>query len=111
VRLGMTPAEVHTKLGQPGMRVDEQEFFVFNDRETAQIAYDKTNKVMSISVDYLGGVGAPDYKSVVGPDINVKPDGAMYKIVRYEQLGFWVSYNRTSNNSVVMVSITIARFL
>jgi len=111
VRIGMTAADVRTRLGKSGMRSDDQEFFIFNDRETAQFAYDTANKVIGISVDYLGGAGAPDYKSVVGPDINVKPDGSMYKIIRYEQLGIWVSYNRTANNSVVMVTITIGKFL
>jgi hypothetical protein len=111
VRIGMTAAEVRTKLGQSGMRVDDQEFYVFSDRETAQFVYDSANTVIGISVDYLGGVGAPDYRSVVGPDINMKPDGSMYKLIRYEQLGFWVSYNRTGNNSVSMVTITIQKSL
>ena len=110
IRLGMTADEVQAKFGK-GVRVDEQEFFVLNERETLQIVYDKANKITGISVDFLGGVGAPDYRTVVGPDINVKPDGAMYKMVRYDQLGFWVSYNRTSNNSVMMVTITIQKFL
>lgn len=110
VRLGMTAEEVQAKFGK-GMRIDEQEFFIFNERETLQIAYDKTNKVVGISVDFLGGVGAPDYRTVVGPDITVKPDGSMYKMVRYTDQGFWVSYNRTSNNSIVMVTITIQKFL
>jgi hypothetical protein len=111
VRIGMTAQEVRAKLGMTGMRVDDQEFYVFNDRETAQFGYDSQNRVEVISVDYLGGTGAPDYRSVVGPDITVKPDGSMYKMVRYDQLGFWVSYNRTANNSVVMVSITIQKML
>jgi hypothetical protein len=111
VRLGMTPAEVQARFGQSGIRNDDQEFYIFNERETAQVVYDATNRVMVISVDYLGGVGAPDFKTVVGPDITVRPDGSMYKIVRYEHLGFWVSYNRTANTGVPMVSITIQKSL
>lgn len=108
VRIGMTADEAHAKLGK-GLKVDNHEFFVFSDRETAQLLFDSANKVIGISVDFLGGVGAPDYRTVVGPDINVKPDGSMYKMVRYENLGFWVSYNRTANSSVVMVSVTIQK--
>ncbi|HSE31623.1 MAG TPA: hypothetical protein VLA93_08595 [Pyrinomonadaceae bacterium] len=108
VRIGMTADEAHAKLGK-GLKVDEQEFYVFSDRETAQLVFDDSNKVTGISVDYLGGVGAPDYRTVVGPDINVKPDGSMYKMVRYDNLGFWVSYNRTADSSVIMVSITIQK--
>jgi hypothetical protein len=105
----MTAAEVRAKLGTNGMRVDDQEFYVLNDGETAQFGYDSQNRVAVISIDYLGGAGAPDYRSVVGAEITVKPDGSMYKMVRYDQLGFWVSYNRTANSSVVMVSITIQK--
>lgn len=108
VRIGMTADEAHAKLGK-GMKVDNYEFYVFSDQETAQLLFDASNQVIGISVDFLGGIGAPDYRSVVGPDINVKPDGSMYKMVRYDNLGFWVSYNRTANSSVVMVSITIQK--
>jgi len=108
VRLGMTADEAHAKLGQ-GRRVDDQELYVLSDQEIAQLLFDGSNKVIGISVDYLGGVGAPDYRTVVGPDINVKPDGSMYKLVRYDNLGFWVSYNRTANSTITMVSITIQK--
>lgn len=110
VRIGMTADEAHARLGK-GMRIDEQEFYVVSERETLQLAFDEASKVIGISVDYLGGVGAPDYRSVVGPDVTVKPDGSIHKVVRYEQLGFWVSYSRTSNTSVMMVSITIGKLL
>lgn len=111
VRLGMTEQEVHAKLGQ-ALKVDESDFYVFSDHETAQIAYDKDHKVNAISIDWSGGVGAPDYRTVVGPDIDVRPDGSMYKIVHYNQLGFWVSYNKTGNNTTVTtVSVTIQKML
>lgn len=110
VRIGMTADEAHKRLGK-GTRIDEQEFYVINEKETAQLAFDKTNKVVGISVDYLEGVGAPDYRSVVGPEITVKPDGSIHKVVRYEQLGFWVSYSRTTSTAVMMVSITIGKIL
>lgn len=111
IRIGMTEQDVHAKLGQ-GMRVENSDFYLISDSETAQIAYDASGKVTAISVDYTGGIGAPDYKAVVGPDIEVRADGSMYKIVHYDQLGFWVSYNRTGRNSPVStVSITIQKVL
>lgn len=111
VKLGMTDQDVHAKLGQ-AMKVDESDFYVFSDKETAQIAYDVNRKVTAISVDYVEGIGAPDYRTVVGPDIDVRPDGSMYKIVHYDQLGFWVSYNRTGRNSpVTTVSVTIQKII
>jgi len=111
VRIGTTAVEARAKLGQPGLKGDDQDYYVFSDKETAQIAYDSAHKVTGISVDYMGGVGAPDYRNVVGADIDLKPDGSIYKLVRYERLGFWVSYNRTANNSVVIVTITVQKIL
>lgn len=108
VRLNMTAAEVRAKLGEPGVKADDQDFFVFSDKETAQVVYDRVGKVRIISTDYIGGVGAPDYKTVVGPDIQARADGSAYKMVRYESLGFWVSYNR-SVGPVPSTTITIQR--
>jgi hypothetical protein len=109
VRIGMTADEARAKLGRPELQADDQDYYVFADKETAQIAYNAAHKVVGISIDYMGGVGAPDYRNVVGADIDVRADGSMYKLVRYQQLGFWVSYNRTANNSVVIVTITIQK--
>ena len=37
VRLGMTAAEARAKLGEPAMKSDEQDFYVFSANETAQL--------------------------------------------------------------------------
>jgi hypothetical protein len=108
VRLGMTPDEVRAKLGAPMQKGDDQDFYVISNNETAQIGYDATHKVYAISIDYVGGTGAPDYKAVVGPEIDRRADGSLHKMVRYEQLGFWVSYNR-SNGEVPVVTVTIQK--
>ncbi len=108
VRLGMTTPEVRAKLGTPAMKDSDQDYYVFSENETAQIGYDAAHKVVTISVDYLGGVGAPDYKTIVGGELGISPSGSLYRMVRYESLGFWVSYNRTTG-SVPMVSITIQK--
>jgi hypothetical protein len=111
VRIGMTEQEVHAKLGQ-GVKTAEADFYVVSETETAQIQYDQSRKVTAISIDYVGGVGAPDYRAVVGSDIQTRADGSLYKIVHYESLGFWVSYNKTSPNATVTtVSITIQKIL
>lgn len=110
VRIGMSATEVHEKLGAPNQKVDDQDFYVISENITAQIVYDAAHKVVAISVDYLAEVGAPDYKAVVGGDIETKPDGSMYKIVHYENLGFWVSYYR-SVGKVFIVSITIQKMI
>ena len=107
VRLGMTAAEARAKLGEPAMKSDEQDFYVFSANETAQIAYDAAHKVVTISTDYTGGVGAPDVRSVVGDGMLLqRPDGSLFRIVQYDSAGMWVSYNK-SNATVPVVTITM----
>ena len=109
VRIGMTANEARKKLGSPRDKSDEQDFFVFNDQESAQVFYDKTHKTYAISINYLGANNnMPLAKTVVGSDIEAKPDGSMFKMVRYPKAGYWVSYSRTSGNDPI-VSITIQR--
>ena len=108
IRLGMTTQQVRAKLGSPAIKSSDQDYYVFSENETAQIGYDAAQKVVTISIDYLGGVGAPDYKTIVGGELGISPSGSLYRMVRYEGLGFWVSYNRTTG-PVPMVSITIQK--
>lgn len=106
VRLGMTATETRAKLGEPAMKSDEQDFYVFSATETAQIVYSE-QKVVTISTDYGGGVGAPDYKSVVGENLLQKPDGSLFRMVLYDSERFWVSYYKSASVQPV-VTITIA---
>ena len=106
IRLGMTAAEVRAKLGEPALKSAEQDFYVVSANETAQIAYDSAQKVVTISTDYTGGVGAPDYRSVVGEGLITRPNGSMFKMVTYEAERFWVSYN-ASTTTLPIVTITI----
>ena len=108
VKLGMSAQEVRAKLGNPVLKDDAMDYFIFNDGVTAQFVYDKANAVRTISVDYAGGTGAPEYRAVVGAEPETRPDGSVYKIVRYESFGFWVSYNRTAG-PVITVTITIQK--
>jgi hypothetical protein len=106
VRLGMTADEARAKLGEPVLKSDEQDFYVFSPNETTQIGYDVAKKVSTISTDYSGGVGAPDYRSVVGEGLLQRPDGSVFRMVMYESERFWVSYNKSAS-TVPVVTITI----
>jgi hypothetical protein len=110
VSLGMSADETRVKLGQPAMKNTDQDFYVFSENESAQIVYDRAQKVVTISVDYLGGIGAPDYRAVVGGELETEANGTVYKMMRYDSLGFWVSYNRTKS-PVATVTLTIQRIL
>ena len=107
VRLGMTAAEARTKLGEPAMKSNEQDFFIVSPNETTQIVYDVFQKVVTISTDYAGGVGAPNYKAVVGEGMLLeRPDGSLFRMVQYPSAGMWVSYNKSAA-VVPVVTITI----
>jgi hypothetical protein len=106
VRIGMTAAETRAKLGEPAMKSSEQDFYVLSANETAQIAYDAFQKVVTISTDYTGGVGAPDYRVVVGESLLQRPDGSLFSMVKYESAGMWVMYNKSAA-VVPVVTITI----
>ena len=105
VRLGMTATEARAKLGEPTMKSDEQDFYIISPTETAQLVYN-AQKVVTISADYTQGVGAPDYKSVVGDNLQLRPDGSSFKMVPYQLEHFWVSYNKSAA-TVPVVTITI----
>ena len=110
VRLGMTATEVRAKLGEPALKSDEQDFYVFSANETAQIAYNAAQKVMTISADYAGGVGAPDYRNAVGEGVLlVRPDGSLFRMAMYDSERFWVSYSKTAT-TVPIVTITIGAY-
>ena len=109
VQIGMTAEEARKKLGSPKDKGDEQDFYIFNDNETAQVMYDKTHKVSALSVDFAAGAaGVPTAKTVMGADIDAKPDGSVYKMIRYSKAGFWVCYSRTAGDAP-MTSITIQK--
>lgn len=109
VRLGMTAAETRAKLGEPAYKSDEQDFYVISTNETAQVAY-KAQKVVTISIDYAGGAGAPDYRSVVGEGLLLeRPDGSLFRMVMNDAERFWVTYNKSAS-AVPLVTVTIGAY-
>lgn len=111
VEIGWLADDVRKKLGNPANKSTEQDYYVFgeNERERLQIIYDKTGKVTTISVDFMG-VG-PDVitpQQVFGADVEAKPDGSKHKLVRYPKEGYWVSYSRTAGDTPI-ISVTIQK--
>lgn len=109
VQLGMLAEEVRKKLGSPKDKGEEQDFFVFGESETAQIVYDQTHKVVTISADFLtAGSTVPTAKQIFGSDVEAKADGSVYRMVRFPKAGYWLSYNRTSGTSP-LTTVTIQK--
>jgi len=108
VKIGWIADEVRKKLGSPANKGDEQDFYVFGEKETAQVLYDK-GQVTAISVDFMNGareVITP--QQVFGADIEAKADGSKYKLVRYPKAGYWVSYSRTAGDTPI-ITVTIQK--
>ncbi|HKE60197.1 MAG TPA: hypothetical protein VKB46_25975 [Pyrinomonadaceae bacterium] len=110
VAIGWATEDVRKKLGAPADKGDEQDFYVFGEKETAQILYDKaTHKVTAISVDFMNGASSVlTPQQVFGAEIDAKPDGSKYKLIRYPKAGYWVSYSRTAGDSPI-VTVTLQR--
>jgi len=109
VKIGMTTEEVRKKLNNPTDKSDEQDFFIFSENESAQVFYDKSHKVFAISVNFLNGArDLPTPKGVFGSDIQPKPDGSVYKMVRYPKAGCWVSFSRTAGDSP-LTTVTVQK--
>ncbi len=108
VKIGWVADEVRKKLGSPANKGDEQDFYIFGEKETCQVMYDK-GQVSAISVDFMNGareVITPE--QVFGADIEAKPDGSKYKLVRYPKAGYWVSYSRTAGETPI-ITVTIQK--
>lgn len=109
VQIGMTAEEARKKLGHLKDKGDKEDFFIFSDNETAQVRYDSDKKVATVSVDFMSGAAdVPLAKAVMGSDVEAKPDGSVYKLVRYPKAGYWVSYSKTAGDSP-LVSVTIQK--
>lgn len=109
VRIGMPAEEARKKLGSPRDKSDEQDFYVFNDTQIVQVYYDKGKAVSAISIDYMDGAsGIPTCKEVLGTEAEKKPDGSVYKLMRYPKVGYWVSYSRTAGNAPT-VTVTMQK--
>ena len=108
VKIGWVADEVRKKLGSPANKGDEQDFYVFGEKETCQVMYDK-GQVTAISIDFMNGakeIITP--QQVFGADIEAKPDGSKYRLVRYPKAGYWVSYSRTAGDTPI-ITVTIQK--
>ena len=107
VNIGMPAADARTKLGKPKDQSDAEDYYEISGSESARLFYDENKFVRVISIMYTGNLKvAPTAKSVIGSDIEAKPDGGMHKTVQYPKAGFWISYVRTGgDDAIVMITI------
>jgi hypothetical protein len=98
IQIGWVADDVRKKLGEPVAKGDEQDYYVFGEKERVQILYDKKTD-------------APDVitpQQVFGAEVETKADGSKHKLVRYPKAGFWVSYSRTAGDTPI-ITITLQK--
>lgn len=107
ISIGMPADDVRQKLGDPKEKSDPQDLFVFNSEESAQFIYGPDHKVTAIMVTFSGKMtGAPSAKDVFGEDVPAKPDGGVFKMVRYPKAGYWISYSKiVGDDSIVSIAM------
>jgi len=106
VSIGMTAAEVREKLGEPKSEDAQGYFYVFSDTENAQFLLDGEKKVRTISAVFTADhQSAPAFADVFGKtaDPEAKPDGSIYKMVKYADAGYWISYNRMAGEKAMVI--------
>lgn len=111
VKIGMPAAEAQAKLGAPTVQDKDGLFYAFSETESAQIIFDAQQKVRVISVMFAGGhPNQPTFENVFGKDEKVEPNaaGGIYKLIRYPEAGFWVSYSRLAGDNA-LVTVTMQK--
>lgn len=108
VRIGMSADEARGALGGSDAAKDKQDVFLVSDDEMAQLFFDKDGKLQAVSVTYLQKSDAPAATAVLGVEVPAGADGRVYKLIRYPEAGYWVSYNRTAGDAPV-VTVTMKK--
>ena len=106
VGIGMTADEVRQKLGAAKSEDADGFFYIFSDTENAQVLLDKDKKVRTVSVVFTAdNTAAPKFADVFGKtaELEAKPDGSIYKMVKYTDAGYWVSYSRMAGEKAMVI--------
>ena len=108
VSIGMAADEVESAWGEPKIKDESGFLYNLSDHETAQIEVGPDKKVTAIAIMYKEGEGAPSLAEVFGAGATAdrQPNGTIYKMVRYADAGYWISYYEGSgDNAVTTVTI------
>lgn len=108
VAIGMTAPEVYEKLGVPTSENEGGLFYLFTEVETVQVLFDENKKVRTVSVIFTAEFpNPPKFVDVFGKTVadETKADGSAYKMIRYEDAGYWVSYNRMAGEQAMVIIV------
>jgi|GraSoiStandDraft_46_1057282.scaffolds.fasta_scaffold324029_2 hypothetical protein len=112
ISIGMAADEVRNKLGKPDTGDDAGMYYTFDNGESMQLALDPNKKVSMIAEMYSGkDAKAPELQEIFGSDNSVQPtaEGKVYKMIRYPDAGFWITYSRLNLQAGPLTTITIKK--
>src|SRR6476469_62022 len=95
VSIVMTADDARKKLGEPADKSDTQDMFNFPGDESASVYYDAAKKVFAVSIMYSGKT-APVAADILGEPADTRPDGSLFKMMRFPKAGYFVSFSRTA---------------
>lgn len=109
ITIGMPMAEARQKLGKAKEETDTEDYWEFDNNESARVLYGTDKKVRAISINYdAKQAGTPTALTVFGKELEAKPDGSKHKLVEYSKAGFWISYVQTAGDDA-MVIVTLQK--
>lgn len=109
IRLGMTIDEITAKLGKPEVQDKTGMLFELADGDSLQVGLDPDKKVRTIAAIFTADSKVtPAFADVFGPDAG-EPEGDVYKLERYNEAGFWVSFSRTNSIDKPMTIVTMRK--
>jgi len=109
VELGMTVDEVKKKLGKPEVQDDTGLYFSLSGGDSVQIGLDADKHVRTVAAIYAAGSkDAPAFKDIFGTS-GEENNGNVYKMQRYPDAGYWVSYSRTNSQDKPVVVVTMKK--
>jgi hypothetical protein len=106
ITIGMTTAEVKQKLGGAKSETADDWSYKFSDTETAEIILDAGKKVRAVTVMFSEDhQNPPKFEDVFGKGAKAEPksDGSVYKLIRFTDAGYWVSYSRLAGDKAMVI--------
>ena len=110
VVIGTEASAIKEMWGDPKIEDADGFLYELSESEMAQIVIGPDKKVKAISITYADGKGAPAFGEVFGDGVKPekKENGTVYRMVRYPEAGYWVSYYAGSGDKP-SVTVTIQK--
>lgn len=104
VKIGMSADEARKALGKAKEETDKEDYYEYDNGESARVFYDEDKKVRVISATFSKDLEtAPQPKAVIGEEIEPREDGGMFKMVQYPTHGFWISYVKIAGDESMII--------